>query len=424
MGAIGAGGSLVAERCHAPLERRRATGAGMDELRLDRLHPALALALACCRYPQDGAAQAAVRAAAARIADWDVFERTVSGHRINGLVANALATTPEAVPPAVRERIAASARKATLLDLRLVAVMQQLQASFGAAAVPALFVKGPALAMLAYRRMGLKQSRDIDLLVPPDAVPTARRLLEAAGFALTHPMGVSDATLQRYARFSHEAQFRNDDGVVVELHWRLFDHTHVLPSVTAHSPAQTVMLGGAPVRTLADDLLLPYLAAHGQTSGWSRVKWLADFNALVMQRDAVEIERIVARTEALGVGDAMLAALALCEAYLGLRLAPALSDRIRRDRHVARLTRTNLRCMAHRIDGRMLEMLSHAAFSLNVSRFTARGAWRHWPAELGALWTQPAIRARFPRWLDPFYHLLRIPLFFARLPAKLAERLR
>ena len=55
----------------------------------------------------------------------------------------------------------------------------RLQRLFDDANLPVLFVKGAALAMLAFGNLGLRSGQDIDLLVNHETLPAATALIAA-----------------------------------------------------------------------------------------------------------------------------------------------------------------------------------------------------------------------------------------------------
>ena len=75
----------------------------------------------------------------------------------------------------------------------LAAESVRLQGVFASLELPALFVKGAALAQLAYGSPLIKHSRDIDVLVAPADAERALALLEAEGYAPIAPKGATDA---------------------------------------------------------------------------------------------------------------------------------------------------------------------------------------------------------------------------------------
>lgn len=385
---------------------------------IDPFTPEFRLVAACCRFPQDQAAREAVSIAVASVSSWRQFEVLVARHRIAGL-ANIALIDQKAVPHEVSAALARQASECAAFDLVLAAETVALQQRFDDAGLSALFVKGATVGILAYGALGIKQSWDIDLLTTPDSVEPAIKILEDAGYRLIFPAIGDGSSASRVLRFFHEALLRNPHGVPVELHWRLSAKPRSLPELNARAAHQVVDVGGRPVKTLCDELLISYLIAHGQQHGWSRLKWLADLNALLVQRTAKEIQSVWINAQRLGLADNASAALLLCNRLFDLQLPAEIVETQGRRRAVERLVRVDLACMAHARGGTELSDVSATQLALVLSRIRCATGWRNLAGELAVIWTQPDVRARYPARLDFLYHLLRIPLFLARFPMKL-----
>lgn len=380
--------------------------------------PELQLAIACCRVPGADTTDAALADALAKPIDWHAFYTLLQRHRVVSLANFNLSLGDHAIPADMRKTLSIAARRLATIDLLQAAETIRLQRLFDAAKLPALFLKGATTGLLAFGRLGVKQSWDIDLLTTEASMMDALELLERDGYRLIHPAGLSRKAISRFARFHHEAQLHNDQGIFLELHWHLFNKP-ILAEVTALSDAQLVQLGGGEVRTLRDDVLIAYLIGHGQEHGWGRLKWLADLNALLARRSDTQWERLIAETQMLGVGQKTFAALLLCERLFGLRLPPGVAAQCRQDRSAANLVAVSLDCIVHPQGGSELPILSRTNLALIASRLRREEGWRSIRGEIGAAWTQPRARARYPAHLDWLYHILRIPMFLLRLPLKL-----
>jgi hypothetical protein len=70
--------------------------------------------------------------------------------------------------------------------------------------------------------------------------------------------------------------------------------------------------------------MLPYLAVHGASSAWFRLKWLADFAALVARTAPAQLATIADEAPRLGAGRSMAAALILANRMLGTSLPDGL----------------------------------------------------------------------------------------------------
>jgi hypothetical protein len=293
------------------------------------LSPDFLLAAACCRWPPSAERLAAVRGAAQNIADWDSFLRVVKRQRVTVAVWEALRSAGIEPPVAVAEEFASLAQCYIHRSLQLAAETVRLQKLLSGADIPVIVLKGAAVEQLAYGSLCSKQTRDIDLLVPPECAETALRLLEDDGYALALPAKqLSKVQRRALVRFGREVELV-DTGkrLRLELQWRAADNPLLLEGVDAHTGAQDVVLSeGFTVRTLAQDDLFAYLCVHGAHHFWSRLKWLADVNALLTSSRA-DIERLYRHAQSIGAGLCAGQALLLCHRLLGLTLpAPILRE--------------------------------------------------------------------------------------------------
>lgn len=375
---------------------------------LQTLSPELQLLIALCKYPQDPTTSATISAMAARDIDWAAFETLVERHRVTGLVSANIKHAAAYLPDDTRDRLSSAARHHATSELHFAAETARLQEVFDRAGVPALFLKGVTIGMLAYGRLGLKRSWDIDLLTSPESIISALRLLEAEGYVLVPPFDMSESEILRFAGKAHELLLVNAAGISVELHWRM-SQPHVLAHSNPFVETQTVMLAGRAVRTLRDDLLFAFLTVHGQAHGWSRIKWLADLAAFLGRRDAAEVGRLYDAAHALGTGRSAAVGLLLCADLFGLALSREVRDRCEADKVVPSLIKIDLACIAHPISGD-LPLFSREYFGLVWAGLRREPGWRNFAAELKSRWTEPFTHARYPTW----HHVLRLPFWLAR----------
>jgi hypothetical protein len=199
--------------------------------------------------------------------------------------------------------------------------------------MPALFIKGAALAQLAYGSVVLKTARDIDVLVDPADAERTFALLEREGYVITAPAGADSPAQRRLVfRLHKDLELAHPGrGLNLELHARLIDNPVLLSAISVRSPSQEVALLGGSLPTLGDKELFAYLAVHGASHCWFRLKWLADVNAWLSARSEAEIVGFYRYAGELGVEACAGQALRLCNRLLGFAppaaLAPALEGR-------------------------------------------------------------------------------------------------
>lgn len=381
------------------------------------MSPELALAVACCRWPPSPARNAAVRTAASGAIDWDRFERVVARHRVAALARDGLRSAGVAVPPGAERRQADIAAAHSRHALAMARETLRLQRVFDEAGLPAIFIKGATLAVLAYGTLGVKQSWDIDVLTTPESLLAGRRLMLDLGYEVIAPRGLDERRFERFSAFDNQAAFFHEGlDIAVELHWRISRNDQVIPTIDAHAPTQEVPIAGVGVRTLEDDLLFAYLCVHGTRHGWARLKWLADIGAFLARREEGEIERLYRAATALGAGRTPAVALLLCHRLLGLALPGKLLHELRADRVTRALAANSAYCIGYRRGEVEYSVASLPGLRIMTANFFLAPSSRYFWTEARVKWIDADDRARIelPRSLAFMYYLLRVPLWLAR----------
>ena len=189
-----------------------------------------------------------------------------------------------AVPQETMETLAGANRRNAGRNLAMAAELIRLVERLRDDGIRVLAFKGPTLAVLAYGDLSLRQFNDIDLLAPAGDFDRASRLITSAGYRLRYPL--SPKQEQYYSRRSGQLLYRNDNGLLVELHSRL---------ISGNNPArfgfdelwsrrQAVGLGetgGTKVDTFGNDDLMLYMAMHGSKHRWPFLGWLCDWGELM-----------------------------------------------------------------------------------------------------------------------------------------------
>jgi hypothetical protein len=281
--------------------------------------------------------------------NWARLLRLARFHRVQGLVSQALPSLDDAPPVAIAQALSDDALAITANNLRAAVESRDLLAEFEAAGIPLLFVKGLTLGALAYSRPLLKMSWDIDLLVAPDDVGAAGRLLQHRGYRLVLPEEIG--RLERWHRRRKESVWTHDSGIFVELHTRLADNPSLIPTIGVGSPRRSVEVAqGIRLPTLEDDELFAHLCVHGASSAWFRLKWITDFAGLLAGRSAGELERLYERSLQLGAGRASAQALLVADHFYGTIAGTRLKPRLERDRASRWLARAAVRQLAGRAE--------------------------------------------------------------------------
>lgn len=251
--------------------------------------------------------------------DAPLFLRLARFHRVQGLVWRALRALGGFFPAEIDQALASDSASIAALNLTAAHECSKLLQSFESAAIPILFLKGLTLGALAYRTSSIKAAVDIDVLVPEATLPRSAHVLQSLGYRLVEPASADPGPLTRWHRLRKESLWaKASTPLRVDLHSRLPDNPRLLASVDAESARQRVDVGnGIALPTLADDELFAYLAVHGSSSAWFRLKWIADFAALLAQLRSTELEARYRRALELGAGRAAAQAMLVADELFG-----------------------------------------------------------------------------------------------------------
>ncbi len=317
------------------------------------------------------------------------------------------------VPDTVISQLGVESSCNNLRVLAQLAEATRVSRLLAASGIRSMVIKGPVLAQIVFGNPLLRESGDIDVVVDPDRVPAADRLMVNSGYRRVVPdTEITPALYETYRRrrsqFGYYLETRD---LALELHWRLTANSLLMP-VDAKSlwrKAKSVCAAGASFATLPDEDLFLYLCVHGSVHMWFRLKWLADIAALLRQLSPETINHLATRARAVGLDrsfhQAMILAHKLMTAPVPPKiLADALADRTARRLAIAA-------CRALNWQGSPEEPIKTQWFSawVNWHAFGLRRGLRFRWKELQNQMFSPEdlVRIRLPE-----------PLFFLYLPLR------
>jgi hypothetical protein len=390
------------------------------------LSPEFRLAAACAIWPPSEYRDEAIRVAIAAGVDWPRFVRLTARHRILGLVRDGLTRARPDLPPEIARRFNAQAEKVVRRNLAMAAECVRLLHVFGKAGVPIVFLKGAPLAIFAFGNVGLRSSQDIDLLVSPDALPAAIALLGEAGYRRYNPPpDIGDDMLRLLMPLRKDFGFAHlSTGMIIELHWRLFQNPHAMVGASIVQSSRTVRLSaGAELRTLGDEDLFAYLCMHGACHWWNRLQWLADINALLTATDRGIVQLIGAATSR-GAGRAADQALLLCNRLFATSLPTTLLRKSKNSAVMHWLEATALAAMTSDQGEHEPRDARFGTTRGSLSTLLLIPSWRYRLAELKVhlINETDVLTLPLPKRLWFIYPLLRLPLWLWRHAAKRRAR--
>lgn len=376
-----------------------------------QLSPEFHLLLLCLRWPLSASDLQQLVAASERGLEWQHFVALVRRHRVAGLAARALRRAGVTLPPQAASTLRELASATTMQAMALSVDSLRLQRLFVASGVDAVFLKGSALAVLAYGDLSVRHSKDVDLLVAPAAVAQAFQVLQQGGYQPSFSMENIPADRQAlWYRHSKAMDWTHGTtGAQLELHWRMTDLS-LMEDVFATGQRQSVTLtSGQSLTTLAPDALLAYLCVHGAMHGWMRLKWLADVYAL-LPHEAAACEQTYRRLLHLGAGRAAGQALLLCHDLFDLPLPPTLLHELEGSPVLRYLRRSALHLLQRGGEVAEVHDLAFGTTSVYLSRLLLGGGVPQLLLELRTWAFRPdeLLSSRLPRPLLFLFPLVRV----------------
>ncbi len=180
-----------------------------------------------------------------------------------------LRTKRQALPEAASAELRRIYRANLARNVALDAERAVLQAELMRLAGPVIALKGPQLAVLLYSDPGARQVADVDLLIQPEHLPAADRVLAARGFVRDPALR---AQLQRCRDVCYSRAVKDGGEFCVDLHLRL------RPYGGGDKLVARLWQEG-----ITRENLLLYLCLNLMVHRWARLQPLLDIVALLRQ---------------------------------------------------------------------------------------------------------------------------------------------
>ncbi len=247
------------------------------------------------------------------------FVHLCEQHGLAGFVFERLGPVRAQIPAPTRAAFEAAALRTMALARRQQKLTTRVLDALGAVEVVPVLLKGAGLAQRVYPEPLLRVSSDVDVLLEASSFDRAATALESLGLrAKERPWAPERGD-------HHEVAFEGPAGLV-ELHLDLFRGfgrgglraTDVLPR------ARRDTCWGRPVRFLALEDEVLYLAVHAANHSFLRASWLVDLLLLIRREGArIDWHVVEQRADAAHVRTAWHAAMAVAAAAFTPEAWPA-----------------------------------------------------------------------------------------------------
>jgi len=288
------------------------------------LAPEDELCLLLCRGQISPEVHARVRALLASPVPWPLVLKRAYAYAVTPLLYVSLRElgfpdVPEAVQAELKSSFWNNALQNTQMAEELIRVLRVL----GGAGVPAIPLKGMALADALYPDPAVRPCADTDVLVPPHRAIEAYHLLVASGYQ----SDLTDPRLLRLAvRYGKHYVLTRQDGAsthTLEVHcglvWGGPLEREILEEVWSNATRQE--FHGVPAFALSPEWEFLYLAVHAAQHGGLSLKWYLDLDRLCC-RGMIDWRKAQAKANSLGWEAEVQSSLAVCRALFDTPIDP------------------------------------------------------------------------------------------------------
>lgn len=268
--------------------------------------------------------------------NWKYLIDTASWHGVLPLLCHNLSRIgADTVPSTPLQQLRARFRTNSVRNLRLAADLLKILQFLEANGISAVAFKGPALAVVAYGNLALREFLDLDVLVQEKDFPKAKALFLAHGYKPWRELTPQEET--QHFRSNHAYTLvRSQDGLRLDLHWRITQERYAfgLDVESLWSRSTRTSFFGRDVLSMQPEDLLLVLCLHGSKHCWERLAWICDVTELMRANPALDWNEIMRRSAALNIEKAVMLGLDLARELLDAPLPESVSAIIRQHRSV------------------------------------------------------------------------------------------
>ena len=251
----------------------------------DRDTPEIALLRLAARVDLDDAGRTRLRELVANGLDWARLIELAKAHGLRPLLFRHLEQTlGPTLPRQVFSQLWVYQEQLAAKNHRMYEEMLAIVALFAHEGIPVLPLKGPMLALQAYRDLALREFGDLDLLVPAEHRARARQSLAERGYASFFPISAAAEQALLHSPIHYHIALKRE--LMVELHWKTDAEFAIEPKDDPSwwKSLGVTRVGDTDVRVLAPHEQVLALCLHGSKHHWSSLHWLVDIAELLRKQ--------------------------------------------------------------------------------------------------------------------------------------------
>ncbi|MCB2200637.1 nucleotidyltransferase family protein [bacterium] len=353
--------------------------------------------------------------ASSQLSQNDQFSDLVLKHHLLWSVLTSVMGKELEVPEALTKPLLARYPTQATQALRVATKLKQIALLFEDAGLPFVPLKGVLLGQQLYGDPSRRHPGDIDILVEANRAQEAGKLLVSAEYHPVIPARWPTDEEWRILLRTHQhiTLHTPDNSVEVELHWKAERSGRCFDLTLCKDELVQVEMMGHSYPQLPADLLLLYLAVHGNKHGWASLHWLVDFALLAKQLDYEGWQAVLDRARSCGYMNHLALACFLAADLFKISLPDQVRMALVRHKPNRFIRDMVVRRIEHGNPTSVPEQIKHLIYSMTFEQ----GLQARW-AVLAKEWTDPNEWTRYnlPKSLFFLYYLIRpFSMFYRRI---------
>ncbi|MGZ7119679.1 MAG: nucleotidyltransferase domain-containing protein, partial [Methanobacterium sp.] len=218
--------------------------------------------------------------------DWHYLIEMASWHRLRPILYHNLnSICPEKVPEDVLTELKYHYNDNILKNLLLTGELIKILELLNSNGIDVIPYRGPALAILAYGNITLREFNDLDLYINKKDVPKASCILTKNGYINT--LKLKGQQEEAYLKFQREYAFKKD--IKIEIKWNIMPSHFTTPeekeAIYYLDSRKNIQILDSNIETLAIEELIILLSVHNVSHYWSDLSMMSDILALIKSND-------------------------------------------------------------------------------------------------------------------------------------------
>ena len=263
--------------------------------------------------------------------DWEAVLEAAGRNRMSPYLYHTLKPGFDQLPRAqsIQEQLRNIYFASAARNMRHYHQLLSLVVKMSAEDIPVILLKGSHLAELVYGNLALRPMSDMDLLIKPDDLQKADRLLKSEGY--------SASELLQGNSYEHLAPYRRSNSVTIEIHHNIteppFSKRFAIEELWDRALEENIEDTAA--LTLSPEDLLLHLSAHVSIHhgfSFGIVPYLDIAKAVDYYSDQLNWTILWERAETWGMQRALYLVLALSEKFMGIPMPDEVIGSMRKDK--------------------------------------------------------------------------------------------